>query len=165
MLDLIYKLTYENDTEQRHSTAATSNVPPIEAALSHTDASIIIFDANNSISYASPHAPVHPKPDGSQQLDLMFDSGDITFEYWLKDCQVNKMNSEKLWTRIHTNPDSADEPRIFDIAASYSRDSETQIVMVLQDRTSQYEPDEKILILSRSLPMSCVALSLLFVAT
>lgn len=143
MLDLIYKLTYENDSKQPQDTAAHGPQAHIEAALSHTDASIIIFDAHNTISYASPHAPVHPKPDGSQQLDLMFDSGDITFEYWLRDCEASKMNSEKLWTRVHTNPDSTDEPRIFDIAASYSRDSETQIVMVLQDRTSQYEPDEK----------------------
>lgn len=143
MLDLIYNLTFENDshtsTPQRTSDAGAL----LEDALSHTEASVVILDTEDKIVYASPRAPIRTTPKGEKSLDLRFDSGDISFERWLKDCKDDRLDGEKIWTRIHTNPNSAQEPRIFDIAASYSRDSSTQTVLVLQDRTEQYEPDEK----------------------
>lgn len=149
MLDLIYKLTYENDTGQQHdSTHSPSNAHGVETSgmdtmLARTSSSLVVLGAGGEIQYASPHAPVRTEPNGNRILDLMFDSGDVTLEYWLKDCEKNKLSSEKLWTRIHTNPESSAEPRIYDIAASYDRDGEAEIVLVIQDRTEQYEPDEK----------------------
>lgn len=143
MLDLIYKLTYEKDNSAAAHSRASETDGVLEDALSQTEASIVVFDTDDDILYASPSAPVKTNPKGVQSLDLMFDSGDVSFEYWLQDCKNNKVDSEKLWTRIHTNPNSKSEPRIFDIAASYSRGSTTQIVLVLHDRTEQYAPDEK----------------------
>lgn len=148
MLDLIYNLTLERDTVE--STQASPQVQQqhqrdghlLENALSHASSSIIVFNQDGDITYTGGNAPVRTDPKGLKTLDLMFDSGDVTFEYWVQDCKKSKLDNEKLWTRIHTNPDSSSEPRIFDIAASYSRDSETEIVLVLQDRTDEYEPDE-----------------------
>jgi len=145
MLDLIYKLTYEHDNNSARTTDAPSkaNVRTLENALSQSSSSMIVFDTKRTITYASSHAPVRADTKGNLHLDLMFDSGDVSFEYWLADCDKNKLDSEKIWTRVHTNPDSSATPRIYDVAASYSRDSETEIVLVIQDRTEQYAPDEK----------------------
>lgn len=149
MLDLIYGLTLKQDggeqAEPQHATSDVSHTPSrtLESALSHSSSSIVVLTPDNQIVYASPHAPVRSDPKGKQSLDLMFDSGDVSFDYWLQDCRKDKVESEKLWTRVHTNPDSAGEPRIFDIAASFSRDSDTEVTLVLQDRTDLYEPDEK----------------------
>lgn len=147
MLDLIYGLTYVHDSGDNATTPATpqdrSDIGLLESALENNSSSLIICKPSGEIIYASPHAPVRTNPQGTQSLDLMFDSGDVTLEYWLKDCAKNKLNGEKLWTRVHTNPDSASDPRIFDIAASYNRDNAAEVVLVVQDRTDQYEPDEK----------------------
>lgn len=144
MLDLIYKMTYEHDSEYRSpQLESKTSQASLDAALSQTSSSMIVFNQKGEITYASAHAPVRLDTHDEQQLDLMFDSGDITFDYWLKDCADEKIGSQKIWTRVHTNPDSPGEPRIYDIAASYSRDSEAEVVLVIQDRTDQYLPDEK----------------------
>lgn len=150
MLDLIYTLTYAHDSpdtvspeSQTTSGSSTDQRDLLDTALSASSSSMIVFSANGDIAYASAHAPVRTDPQGARTLDLMFDSGDITLEYWLRDCAKNKLSGEKLWTRVHTNPDSTSEPRIFDIVASYNRDSTAEVVLVLQDRTDEYEPDEK----------------------
>ena len=150
MLDLIYGLTLKQDggepleeTADHSSSAAISPGRTLESALSHSASSVIVLSPVDEIVYASPHAPVRADPKGKKSLDLMFDSGDVSFDYWLEDCRKDKVESEKLWTRVHTNPDSADEPRIFDVAASFARDNDTEVTLVLQDRTDQYEPDEK----------------------
>lgn len=148
MLDLIYQLTYENDTGTPHTqpsadTQTDTSSANLDDALSHSESGIAILSAAGEVTYASAHAPVRSEPDGTQVLDLMFDSGDSTLTQWLQDCKDHKLSSEKLWTRVHTNPESPSEPRIFDIAASYSRDTPAEVVLVFQDRTDQYEPDEK----------------------
>ena len=148
MLDLIYGLTYARDTgDDTHAPSSSRNTntaaPLLEDALASTSSSLVVFDPSGDIAYASPHAPVRTNPQGVRSLDLMFDSGDVTLEYWLKDCAKTKLGGEKLWTRVHTNPDSSSDPRIFDIVASYNRDSKAEVVLVIQDRTDQYEPDEK----------------------
>lgn len=145
MLDLIYKMTYEQDTGHIQATAAQpgSDDNSLDNALAQTASSMIIFNPKGEITYASTHAPVRTNPQDVLQLDLMFDSGDVTFEYWLQECANDKIDSQKVWTRVHTNPDSPSEPHIYDVAASYSRDSEAEVVLVIQDRTDQYLPDEK----------------------
>ena len=144
MLDLIYKMTYEQDSGNTTQHIEQSpNQVSLDTALAQTTSSMVIFNQKGEITYASAHAPVRADTHDRQQLDLMFDSGDITFEYWLKDCANEKIGSQKIWTRIHTNPDSPSDPRIYDIAASYSRGSEAEVVLVIQDRTEQYLPDEK----------------------
>lgn len=143
MLDTIYGLTSQKDASASQVRKPSKGGELLEHALSHTDASVVIFDVDDSISYASPNAPIRTSPKGESLLDLRFDSGDIAFEAWLRECREDRLDSEKIWTRVHTNPESAGEPRIFDIAASFSRDSPTQTVLVLQDRTDQYEPDER----------------------
>ncbi len=146
MLDLIYALTYEHDTGHTSAKIAPIDQPTIldlDNALAQTSSSVVIFNPKGDITYASAHAPVRTSPKGVKQLDLMFDSGDITFEYWLKDCAKDKIDNQKVWVRVHTDPNSTGEPRIYDIAASYSRGSETEVVLVIQDRTDQYLPDEK----------------------
>lgn len=147
MLDLIYKLTYEHDNhgdEQATApTPASSRTHDLDSALAQSASSLIVLDKNRAITYASAHAPVRTDPKGTVLLDLMFDSGDVSFDYWLTDCDNNKLDSEKVWTRVHTNPDSSAEPRIYDVAASYSKANESEVILVIQDRTAQYEPDEK----------------------
>lgn len=143
MLDLIYKLTYARDNELSYQAETHDTDGQLSAALAQTTSSVIIFDPAGEITYASAKAPVRANPKGKLFLDLMFDSGDITFEYWLRDCAKDKIDSQKIWTRIHTDPNSPSEPRIYDIAASYSRGSDTEVVLVIQDHTEQYLPDEK----------------------
>lgn len=143
MLDLIYSLTSQKDASGANKRQPAGGGELLEHALSHTDASVVILGTDDNIVYASPNAPVRTAPKGDKILDLRFDSGDISFEKWLEDCKNDRLDSEKIWTRIHTEPGSAGEPRIFDVAASFSRDSATQTVLVLQDRTEQYEPDEQ----------------------
>lgn len=139
LLDHIYQFASAQDVDAKDSTKHATTAQ-LEAALLHTQSSIILLNDDGAVTYASPNAPVRRSDESAPELDLMFDSGDVTLKFWLAQRKKDHIATDKLWTRVRTNPDSAGDPHIYDIAASYTRG---ETVLVLQDRTSNYEPDEK----------------------
>ena len=144
LLNKIYQFHSAQELASDTSDSQINNAPPsLESALSRTQSSVISLDAEGQITYASANAPVRRNHGKESELDLMFDSGDITLKLWLAQRKKDRTATDKLWTRIHTDPNSSAEPRIFDIAASYSNLRGGETILVLQDRTTDYEPDEK----------------------
>lgn len=145
MLELIYSSNTDTpiDLEDPASKNKESSVRTLDSALNHSASSVIIFNPDGEISYASAHAPVREMTDGKLQMNIIFDNADMSFEKWLKKCQKKSISSEKIWTRIHTNPESDVDQKIYDIAATYSRNSDSEVTLVLIDRTEKYNPDEQ----------------------
>jgi two-component system phosphate regulon sensor histidine kinase PhoR/two-component system sensor histidine kinase VicK len=145
MLELIYSLgAGENEKVKEQIVAKKDpNARILDTALGHSASSIVVFDPKQKITYASAHAPVRANTDGDLLLNLVFDNSDMSLESWLKQCEKESINAEKIWTRVHTNPESETEQKIYDVAASYSRNSESEVTLVLIDRTDKYNPDEQ----------------------
>jgi len=145
MLELIYSLAAgDSDTVQEKAVAAKDpNARLLDAALGHSSSSMVIFNPKQKVTYASAHAPVRENTEGELLLNLVFDNSDMSLDKWLKQCEKESISAEKIWTRVHTNPESETEQKIYDVAASYSRNSESEVTLVLIDRTDKYNPDEQ----------------------
>ena len=141
LLEAIYNLSADNESINSNSDTTTANL--LDGALQRTRASVVIMNHRGKILYHSTHAPVRSDSNEKLLLDLVFDNGNLSLMQWLKECRKNTITAEQVWTRVHTIPGSTGKMRIFDVAATFLRDSEAEVTLVLQDRTDQYEPDEK----------------------
>lgn len=140
LLEAIYTL---NDHPMLDKDKPTHQPNIIDAALQKTLASVIVLNNKGKIIYHSAKAPVRTNTKGKKTLDIVFDNGGISLAQWLADCRKNAITAETIWTRVHTLPGGEDTLRIFDIAATFSRDSASETTLVLHDRTKDYEPEEK----------------------
>jgi signal transduction histidine kinase len=143
LIDLIYLLGARRNNLSPAPATDKSSSSLIDSALDPSKSSLVIFDPDGTISYASKQAPVVDGMDGSRRLNVVFDSSDIDLLQWRENCKAQAINAEKIWTRVHTDPDSNATHRIYDIAATFSRDSPTELLLVVTDRTASYEPEEK----------------------
>jgi signal transduction histidine kinase len=141
LLEAIYGFSSDAlSDETRSKTQQTTLLPK---ALQRTRASVIIMDHLGTIFYHSANAPVKESNRDKLMLDLVFDNGNLSLKQWLKECRKNAITAENIWTRVHTVPGGSGKMRIFDVAATFMRDSDAEVTLVLHDRTDQYEPDEK----------------------
>lgn len=143
MIELIYSFGVDEPIDEKTPNAKEATGRLIDNALAHSASSIVILNSQGEIAYSSTKAPVRLSNKDKNVLDLVFFSGDQSLEEWIKECEKSSITAEKIWTRIHTDPDSSSEKRIFDIAASYSRNSDAEVTLLFFDRTSKYSPDEK----------------------
>lgn len=141
LLEAIYSLGEESGTTGNSKSPAAS--PGIlESALQKTLASVVVMNHKGVILYHSAHAPIRTDSKNKPVLDVVFDNGGMTLTQWIKQCRKNTITAENIWTRTRTTPGSTNKMRIFDIAATFSRDSDAEVTLVFHDRTEQYEPDE-----------------------
>lgn len=141
LLEAIYGFSLALETSEAED--PTQQTSLLSKALQRTRASVVIMDHHGSIFYHSAHAPVRADNRDKPVLDLVFDNGNLSLKQWLKECRKNAITAENIWTRVHTVPGGSGKMRIFDVAATFLRDSDTEVTLVLHDRTDQYEPDEK----------------------
>lgn len=141
VLDLIYRIAASNSApESAKSDASLGESALIDRALEHSKASIVILDHEGNIRYASKYAPVRADESGVKQLTLLFES-DVSFDEWRAGLS-DQVRAEASWQRIADRLVGNDERRIFDISASYEKEHEAEIVMVLLDRTDSYQPED-----------------------
>lgn len=143
MLELIYSFGANDPIDESAPNAKEITGRLLDNALSRASFSMIVFNPKHEITYASAHAPVRQNTKGESILDLIFLSGDQSLDDWVAECEKNSIGAEKVWTRIHTDPDSSHDPKIYDIVASYSRNSDSQVTLAIIDRTDKYNPDEQ----------------------
>jgi len=142
ILQLIYELaaTKESSEDTKHAivTAPTNN---LTTALENTAAGFIVLNAKQKVLYANPHAPVHTDPKGDVIVDLIFDE-QPTLEDWLKDCEEHAVHAEHTWQRVANKITGEEDRKIYDLTASYQKGSEAEVVLVLFERTGDYQPED-----------------------
>lgn len=142
LLDLIYRMAAKESTPATSAAVASkdSSASLVNSALAHSKAAIIIFDRQGNISYASANAPVRDDTHGNKQLTLLFDSDD-TFDTWRQNV-IEQVRADIVWQRIPDAIVGTEGRRLFDISASYEKEHEAEIIMVLLDRTDAYKPED-----------------------
>lgn len=140
LLDLVYRLAASSSAPESASAKAPATSDLIDAALGHSKAAVIIFDAAGNITYASKRAPVRTNKSGERELSLIFES-DVSFDEWRASLE-DQVRAEANWHRIPDMLVGNADRRIFDINAAYEKQHSAEIVMVLLDRSDVYQPED-----------------------
>ena len=139
LLQLIYTMSTASHTS---SSSPAKSVPNnIERALDQSSAGIIICDETGAVTYASRHAPIAEGTDGSPRIQLLFEK-EAEFEIWLEDCRHRQVHSEHVWLRVPDQILGHEDRRIYDITATYEKDSTAPVVLAAFDRTDYYQPED-----------------------
>ena len=126
---------------QNPPSQAQAQAAQIEAALDQTSAGIAILTSQGQVRYHNRHTPLRQSHDGTAELELLFEPGDGLTE-WLAHCRRSAVHAEKTWLRIANKLVGESGRRIFDITANYEKGSSAEVILVLHDRTTLYQPED-----------------------
>src|SRR5690606_14805213 len=102
----------------------------------------VVMNNDRKIIYASKATPIRVDTEGVQSLDLLFNDTD-TIEKWWDECDRSAVRAEKTWARVPNKLPNEEDRRYFDVVASYNKESESEVVLTLIDRTYLYEVGEQ----------------------
>lgn len=114
----------------------------IEAALDATICGFVVMNSERKITYANKATPLRIDQNGVQSLDLLFNETD-TIEKWWNECDETKVQAERIWSRISNKLPDEENRRYFDVIASYSKGTSSEVVLTLVDRTRLYSVSEE----------------------
>jgi len=139
-LQTIYELSAKEEDRKNIDTSQKDSI--IATALDMTNCGFIAMNKNRKIIYANKTAPIHNNSNNEKVIDLIFNGND-TLEAWLDACDAESVHDEHVWTRIPDHLPNEEGRRFFDVIASYHKDSATETVLTLIDRTGSYVVDEE----------------------
>lgn len=141
ILQTVYELGAKREAAQLNTPIASSVNDLLGAGLDGSSTGIIILQPNHSVAYHNSAAPVRVNTDSSLSIDLQFPPDD-TLEKWLQKVEKTKLTAERQWTRVANKLPGEKERRIYDVSASFHKDSSAETVVTLFDRTRDYMPEE-----------------------
>ena len=139
VIQTVYELASHEGVAVQSSEPVNNHV---QAGLNNTSTGIVMLDKNQNITYRNHSAPTHKSTENKDILDLVFPDDD-TLENWLNKTVKNKLSAERTWLRISDKLPGEKDRRIFDIAASYHKNSAVETVLTLFERTEDYLPEEE----------------------
>lgn len=141
ILQLIYELAAAKESNEDTLAAPVTPTNNLSKALENTAAGFVILTAKQQVLYANPKAPVHTNPKGEVVIDLIFDE-EPTLENWLKDCEEHAVHAERTWQRVANKITGEEDRKIYDLTASYQKGSEAEVVLMLFEKTDDYQPED-----------------------
>jgi signal transduction histidine kinase len=138
ILQTIYELAVKHN---QPVLAAPDPDEPLHTGLDQTPTGIVILDKEGRTIYSNKNAPIRINSEGEKALDLLFPSSE-TFEEWLAACEKKSVHAERIWTRLSDKPPGERGRRIYDLVASYQKNSTAETVLTFFDRTETYAPEE-----------------------
>lgn len=124
----------------RSTPSKSSKTTTMSSSLNRMHGSIITLDSSRAVIYASGAAPTHTV-DGALQPKLLFNGSD-SLSTWLDECSEHAVRAERSWQRIPDRPADIEGQRIYDVYASYEKESPYETVLTLVDMTDRYQDDE-----------------------
>lgn len=140
ILQTVYELGARREISQINTSSTVMN-DILSAGLNGTSTGIVILNADQKVAYHNSNAPVRVNPDESLSLDVQFPQDD-TLEQWLQKISKNKLAAERHWMRVANRLPGEKDRQIYDITASYHKDSSAETVITLVNRTRDYLPEE-----------------------
>lgn len=142
ILQYIYDSAAGSSKPSNQATDAGSNdINQLRSALNQTKAGVIILDAHGKVQYANAKAPVSYDTNNVPTLNLLFDT-DAAFIEWLAQCRESAVHAEKTWLRVPDKLVGDESRRIFNVTANYEKGSAAEVVLVLFDSTTEYQPED-----------------------
>ncbi len=141
LLQLIYEMAADGKTADTPAKPTGGPAADLAAALDNTAAGFMVINTKKEVLFANAKAPVHTDPAGKKVIDLIFEDG-ITLDAWLKDCEEHAVHADHTWLRVANKIIGEEDRKIYDITASYQKGSEAEVVLMLFDRSSEYQPED-----------------------
>lgn len=138
ILQTIYELAARRDEP---STPTVTLDTAIKTGVDSMKTGLVIMDNERNVVYHNDAAPIRIDSDNNPVFDLVFPEKD-SITAWLNKAEETKLTSEKQWTRVSNKLPGDKGRRIFDIAASYHKNSSAETVITFFDRTNVYTPEE-----------------------
>lgn len=113
----------------------------VKIGLESTKTGVVILDSTNKVVYHNNSAPTRSNMDDSVAIDLFFPENDDLM-VWLTAARNDSISAERQWTRVSDKLPGEMNRRIFDVVASYRRNSKAEVVLTMFDRTNAYAPEE-----------------------
>lgn len=127
---------YDDKTHPHDDTLAL-----LGTALAQTTVGFIILDSSGHVVYANKQAPVRVDSNGTKHMTLLFDN-DAPLEQWLTSSRKRQVRANRSWLRVPDSIPGTDGRRIFDVVASYEKESQAETVLLCFDRTELYKPED-----------------------
>lgn len=113
----------------------------LTAGLDGTSTGIVILGRDHKVAYHNSSAPIRVNTDSSLSLDLQFPQDDTLIK-WIQKVSKNKLTAERQWIRIANKLPGEKDRQIYDVCASFHKESSAEIVVTLFNRTRDYMPEE-----------------------
>lgn len=140
MLQMLYELAARD--EQAAATPVATIDDTLSVGLNNTSTGIVILDKNHEVIYNNKKSPVRIDPSGKHTLDLLFTDDEDSLWAWLEKCEKQSVHAEHTWTRIADKLPGEKGRRVYDVTASYQKNSPAETVITLVDRTQNYTPED-----------------------
>jgi signal transduction histidine kinase len=139
----ILQTVYELATKQTEPiiTKRVKRNDALLKGLDHTPSGIVIFNSDRKIVYSNKHAPIRINQKGEKFVEVFFPESD-TLEKWLDERQEKSVHAEYIWTRVANKAPGEHHRKLYDIVASFQKDSSAETVLTFFDRTETYAPEE-----------------------
>lgn len=139
ILQTVYELAARAvDTEEEKSSPSNDIMTN---GLENTSTGFVILDKDRKVTFHNAHTPIGKNLKNEDVLQLIFPEDD-SLEKWLDRSQKNKLSSERTWTRIADKLPGEKDRHLYDVMASYHKNSQAETVLTLFDRTGKYMPEE-----------------------
>lgn len=129
-----------SNAESRADTASINAIAVLEAL----PCGVAALNGEGQVAYANKQAPVEIVQNQGNQITLLFDK-EAGLDDWLNQVSANKVRDTKTWTRIPDKLPEVPGRRIFDVVASYEKNSSSgfDVIICTIDRTDVYQRAEE----------------------
>lgn len=139
----ILQTIYELATVVQPTATPTSEIGTLlSEGISTSATGVIILNHNREVIYHNDKAPTIKNTSDQIVPELLF-SEDTTLNKWLDKCDKRAVHAEYTWYRVPNKPAGEPGRKIYDVTASYQKDSRAETVLTLFDRTESYTPEEE----------------------
>lgn len=135
---------YESSASRAQPTTAipvVQDATALKQAFDQTKAGIVVLTADGTIQFANKNAPITVGADTVKHLELIFEK-DGELQQWIDSVKDTQVHAEKTWLRVPNKITGEENRRIFDISATFEKGSAAEVVLVLFDQSSMYQPED-----------------------
>lgn len=139
VIQYIYELT-SRDNEIAPPAQASESIQ-LDDAFDNTSSAVVIMDEEGELLFASKSTPLLTDTNDKKRLELLFYT-DTPIDEWMAECKKNSVHAEHAWKRIATRAVGEEDRKIYDITASYQKGSAAPFVIIMNEKTEEYAPED-----------------------
>lgn len=127
-------------TDQDVSSSVDDQALVVKNAIELSSVGIALLNTDGSVAFANNAIPL-ARSESKQTLDLLFGT-EQSLDAWLQECEEKAVHAHRTWVRIPSKPMGEEGRKVYDIAASYTKESDIPVSVVMIEKTAEYKPED-----------------------
>lgn len=119
----------------------TTDADVVYDGIKNMSSGLVILDRKGHILYSNAGVPTTEDAEGRPRLNLHFPEHD-SLKTWLHKVRKNELKADKSWTRVANKLPREKDRKIYDVTASFRKNSTAEVILMIFDRTNAYNPEE-----------------------